>query len=89
MKDLFGNDTKIPVGSESHKRKAEVVYKQLTTLYGFSEGNKCKSCKHFYFREFAGKYPKCSISGCDGASRSSDWNSRWPACGKYEKEDRA
>jgi hypothetical protein len=84
MKDLFGDDTKLPVGTEPQKRKSEMVYKQMITLYGTSEGNKCKNCIHFYFREFAGKYPKCRLSGCDGASRSSDWNSRWNACGKFE-----
>lgn len=84
MKDLFGNDTHIPVGNEPGKRKAELVYKQMLTLYGAMAGVKCKDCKHFFFRLYSNKYPKCGLSGCDGSSRASDWNSRWNACGKYE-----
>jgi len=85
MQDLFGQITPLPISKETTRRKAEVVYKQMTTLYGITEGQKCKSCKHLYFKECSGKYPKCSLSGCTGSSRSSDWNSRWPACGKFEQ----
>jgi hypothetical protein len=85
MKDLFGGDTPIRLENEPGKRKAEIVYKQMLTLYGLVSGKKCKECKHFYFRQYAGKYPKCELSGCTGASRSSDWNSRWNACGKFEQ----
>jgi hypothetical protein len=85
--DLFGGDTRLPVGKEPGKRKAEVVYKQMLTLYGLISGKKCKDCKHFYFRVYSKQYPKCKLSGCTGASRSSDWNSRWNACGKFEQSE--
>lgn len=91
QKDLFGNNVPNPGKSFNvpGKRKAEVAYEQLKALHGLTPGKKCNECEFLKWRFFSKAYPKCTKSGCSGASRSSDWNSRWPACGLFiqQKED--
>ena len=47
-------------------------------------GLRCKSCAHFTGRAARrGRWSKClqyGVSGC----QASDWNGRWPACGRWE-----
>lgn len=86
--DLFGNDTNPmdQVGKGQHKRLAEAQHGELIKLYGEVPGKKCKDCGHFYVKKFAKKYPKCALAS-DSGGRSTDWNSRWQACGKFEPDE--
>jgi hypothetical protein len=88
MKDLFGNIV-LPVHRVALKgrRLAEVAYATLIKLYGSTPGKKCRDCKYLHWKVVSKQYPKCTLSGCAGSSRSSDWNSRWQACGKFEEND--
>lgn len=46
------------------------------------EGAKCRTCKHFGYKQYANRYYKCGLRGKDGAR--TDHNFYWPACRKYE-----
>lgn len=82
-KDLFGHD--IP---EEQKQKensrADQSHKKLIAIYGAVE-NKCKNCKHFLVKEYAGRYFKCLIANPHPTGNpKTDWRANWQACGKFE-----
>ena len=52
-------------------------------IYGTGEG-KCAECRHF--RPASGGYSKCLVYG-NSASKATDWNHRYPACGLKNQND--
>lgn len=84
MKDLFGNEAKLPnSGKAPGQRLAVLLHQQMRLVFGVKHGNLCRGCIYFQYKEMAKKYPKCVLSGSvKGAS--TDWNGKWPACGKFE-----
>lgn len=49
------------------------------------DGKKCKTCRHLYCKEFAGRYYKCDLRG-DTNGAGTDHRVNWPACGRHEEE---
>jgi hypothetical protein len=47
------------------------------------EGAKCKSCQHFFAKQFARTYYKCDIRGNTGGP-GTDHRANWKACSKYQ-----
>lgn len=86
MKDLFGTEVILPPGGTKADRIAVHQYKQLVSIYGVTEGKKCKDCKNCK-RHSAGskKFYKCHLAKIS-SSQATDWNSLWKACGKFEKK---
>lgn len=50
------------------------------------EGATCGDCREFYVKQFAGTYRKCRLFGTSGGP-GTDWQMRWPACGKFQKRE--
>jgi len=83
MSDLFGNDSLPPADKQKGKRLAELQHAQLVQIYGKSEGQICKNCRHFIVKEFGNRYFKCG-KATESSSPATDWRARWQACGKFE-----
>lgn len=89
--DLFGDDTPItPVQRIRYEtRNVDGSWKvnPMGLVHGYTEGQKCKTCKHLCYKEYAKRYYKCSLrGGVDTASPQSDHRVNWPACAKYEPD---
>lgn len=84
-KDLFGFVVPEPAKKKGNS-KAIDLHAQLVSLYGASE-NKCKNCKHFVVKQYAGTYFKCAKAGnINSSSAATDWRANWPACGLFNPE---
>ena len=63
-------------------RKIELMHRE----FGFSPGNKCKTCDHFLHGRYRSRYlSKCEVYGLTH-SEASDWSGRYDACGMYNQE---
>ena len=49
------------------------------------EGERCKNCKHLYYKSYSKVYYKCDLRP-DTNGPGTDHKVNWPACGKFEKE---
>lgn len=87
MSDLFGNPI---IPSKPAKTKSgSLKSNPLIPYYGTTEGERCKTCKHLVRKAYAKVYYKCALRGnVDKASIASDHKVNWPACGKYEPNDK-
>lgn len=84
MLDLFGNDVKPVPDKAKGKRLAELQHKQLLTIHGTTEGQKCGNCIHLKGRKGGyHTYWKCLLASMSH-SIATDWRCRWQACGKFE-----
>jgi hypothetical protein len=83
MSNLFNEE---PVNIPKEDRIAVRQYKQLLSIYGKSEGHKCKQCANCELWQAGSKRVfKCKLAK-NSNSQATDWNSRWDACGKFIKE---
>ena len=63
-------------------RKIDLMHRE----FGFSPGNKCKTCDNFiHGRYHTRTLSKCAVYGLTH-SEASDWSGRYDACGKYNHE---
>ena len=62
-------------------RKIDLMHRE----FGFSPGNKCKTCSNLVSHFYDKRYYKCSVYG-ESASEATDWALRWDACGLYNKD---
>lgn len=63
-------------------RKIDLMHRE----FGFSPGNKCKTCDHFLHGQHRSRsLSKCEVYGLTH-SEASDWSGRYDACGMYNKE---
>lgn len=63
-------------------RKIDLMHRE----FGFSPGNKCKTCDHFLHGQYRSRMlSKCEVYGLTH-SEASDWSGRHDACGMYNKE---
>ena len=63
-------------------RKIDLMHRE----FGFSPGNKCKTCDHFLHGRYRSRMlSKCEVYGLTH-SEASDWSGRYDACGMYNKE---
>lgn len=63
-------------------RKIDLMHRE----FGFSPGNKCRTCEHFWRGRYHNyMYSKCKVYGMTN-SEASDWSGRYDACGMYNKE---
>ena len=63
-------------------RKIDLMHRE----FGFSPGNKCKTCQHFWRGRYHDyMYSKCKVYGMTH-SEASDWSGRNIACGMYNQE---
>lgn len=87
MKDLFGNEELLPPGARkvSGERIAIQQYKQLISMYGKTPGKKCGACVNCVRQQYSKAFYKCILAKIS-SSQATDWNSRWDACGKFEKQ---
>ena len=58
----------------------------MHAMYGADPlGRRCGLCRHLINRHYSRNYYKCSLTTqTNGAS--TDWRTRWPACGKFEDD---
>ena len=86
MKDLFGNDIYVVNERPKEERLAVFLYKQLISIYGKAENKKCIDCVNCQrWQKGSKRVFKCAIAK-NTDSQSTDWNSRWGACGKFENK---
>jgi len=63
-------------------RKIDLMHRE----FGFSHGNKCRTCDNFIHGRYHTKtLSKCAVYGLTH-SEASDWSGRYDACGMYNKE---
>lgn len=62
-------------------RKIDLMHRE----FGFSPGNKCKTCDNLIVQQANRRYYKCEVYGATD-SEASDWRLSYDACGKYNKE---
>jgi hypothetical protein len=85
MKNLFGIDLPVVNDNKSGERIAVRQYKQLISIYGKTEGKKCKDCINCEKHQGGSKtFYKCALAHISN-SQATDWNSRWAACGQFKK----
>ena len=87
MIDLFGNEVKLPNVKSSLKNKdGSLKYNPCIDVYGPGpDGEKCKNCKHLYYKKYSGKYFKCDLRK-NTNSPASDHRANFPSCSKFEKD---
>ena len=62
-------------------RKIDLMHRE----FGFSPGNRCKTCQHFWRGRYHDyMYSKCKVYGMTN-SEASDWSGRYDACGMYNR----
>lgn len=62
-------------------RKIELMHRE----FGFSPGNKCRTCDNFIHGRYHTKMlSKCAVYGLTH-SEASDWSGRYDACGMYNR----
>lgn len=100
-KDLFGGMSELPTNESGRKLEdhrfrrpheptnfqAYREHNRLCTENGVSDGNKCKDCQFLYYVSYNKTFYKCENSKKQGSSRSTDWSSRWQACGLFKPEN--
>ena len=62
-------------------RKIDLMHRE----FGFSPGNKCKTCSNLVSHLYDKRYYKCVLYG-ESCSEATDWVLKWDACGKYNQE---
>lgn len=62
-------------------RKIDLMHRE----FGFSPGNKCKTCDNLIVQQANRRYYKCEVYGATD-SEASDWRLSYDACGMYNKE---
>jgi len=70
---------------EYKKKSAAKKIEKMHLLYGRQENPmmSCADCRHCIGRYFSKTYWKCELYGISGGS-ATDWNRKWPACGRFE-----
>lgn len=53
-------------------------------MYGTTEGERCRTCAHLYRKHWDKSYYKCDLNR-DTNGAATDWRTRWPACGRWER----
>ena len=82
--DLWGNSNPVTETEPKTRRR----YKTMQETHGFTEGQKCKQCKHLLVRQYANKYYKCRLWRVTD-SASTDIRINKTACGKFEPREGA
>lgn len=62
-------------------RKIDLMHRE----FGFSPGNKCKTCSNLTAHFYDKRYYKCTVYG-ESMSEATDWVLKWDACGMYNKD---
>lgn len=58
----------------------------MHTMYGAGPlGRRCGQCRHLINRHYSRNYYKCSLTNLTNGA-STDWRTRWPACGRFEED---
>lgn len=58
--------------------------RDMHAMYGATPGRTCIQCAHFLRYHYGSIWYKCSKSN-PTSSASTDWRTRWPACGLFEE----
>lgn len=61
-------------------RKIDLMHRE----FGFSPGNKCKTCSNLTAHFYDKRYYKCTVYG-ESMSEATDWVLKWDACGMFNK----
>lgn len=83
MKDLFGVEVVEPERKKTNGTAVD-LHKQLISLHGTTENERCKNCASLITKQFAGRYFKCEESGKTNGNAKTDWRCNWQACGKFK-----
>ena len=82
--DLFGGSSPINNKRQKGVRLAETQHKQLLSIHGSCNGEKCKNCVYLIAYSHSKTYLKCSKAKMSN-SEATDWRANWQACGLFQK----
>jgi hypothetical protein len=86
-KDLFGETIKYEDPKGKRNKGGGYIENPMHAVFGKNENERCKSCIHLVYKQYAKRYYKCELRGnVDKCSAASDHKVNWFACGKFEKE---
>ena len=88
MKGLFGYEISEEAKPIGKRLSTAIRPNPMIAAYGPCkiDGQRCKDCKHLYYRQFARKYFKCDLRG-DTRGPGTDHRKHWLACAKFERDE--